>query len=76
MSLVETLELLVKERHYVAEGEEYLVDQRKIVDRLERRGKDPLDAILFLEDLEEVQEEYVAHRDRLERQVMRLVKPE
>jgi len=48
MSLVETLELLVKERHYVAEGEEYLVDQRKIVDRLERRGKDPLDAILFL----------------------------
>ena len=76
MSLVETLELMVKERHYVAEGEEYLVDQRKIVDRLERRGKDPLDAILFLEDLEEVQEEYVAHRDRLERQVMRLVRPE
>ncbi len=76
MSLVETLELLVKERHYVAEGEEYLVDQRKIVDRLERRGKDPLGAILFLEDLEEVQEEYVAHRDRLERQVMRLVRPE
>ena len=65
MSLVETLELLVKARQYVAEGEEYLVDQRKIVDRLERRGKDPLDAILFLEDLEEVQEEYVAHRDRL-----------
>jgi len=76
MSLVETLELLVKARQYVAEGEEYLVDQRKIVDRLERRGKDPLDAILFLEDLEEVQEEYVAHRDRLERQVMKLVKPE
>ena len=76
MSLVETLELLVKARQYVAEGEEYLVDQRKIVDRLERRGKDPLDAILFLEDLEEVQQEYVAHRDRLERQVMRLVKPE
>jgi len=76
MSLVETLELLVKARQYVAEGDEYLVDQRKIVDRLERRGKDPLDAILFLEDLEEVQEEYVAHRDRLERQVMKLVKPE
>ena len=50
MSLVETLELLVKAREYVAEGEECLVDQRKIVDRLERRGKDPLDAILFLED--------------------------
>ena len=76
MSLVETLELLVKARQYVAEGEEYLVDQRKIVDRLERRGRDRLHAILFLEDLEEVQQEYVAHRDRLERQVMRLVKPE
>ena len=76
MSLVETLELLDKAREYVAEGEEYLVDQRKIVDRLERRGHDPLDAILFLEDLEEIQEEYVAHRDRLERQVMRLVRPE
>ena len=76
MSLVETLELLVKAREYVAEGEECLVDQRNIVDRLERRGQDPLDAILFLENLEDVQEEYVAHRDRLERQVMKLVRPE
>ena len=75
MSLVETLELLVKAREYVAEGEECLVDQRNIVDRSERRGQDPL-AILFLETLEVVQEEYVAHRDRLERQVMRLVRPE
>ena len=76
MSLVETLELLVKAREYVAEGEECLADQRKVVDRLERRGQDPLDAILFLENLEDVQGEYVAHRDRLERQVMRLVRPE
>jgi hypothetical protein len=76
MSLVETLELLVKAREYVAEGEECLVDQRNIVDRLERRGQDPLDAILFLENLEDVQEEYVTHRDRLERQVMKLVRPE
>jgi FtsZ-binding cell division protein ZapB len=53
-----------------------LVDQREVVDRLERKGQDALDAILFLEDLEEIQEEYVAHRDRLERQVMRLVRPE
>ena len=43
---------------------------------LEQRGRDPLEAILFLEDLEEVQEAYVAHRDRLERQVMRLVRSE
>ena len=76
MSLVQTLELLDRAREYVDQGEESLVDQRKIVERLERRGQDPLDAILFLEDLEEVQEEYVAHRDRLERQVMRLVRPE
>ena len=76
MSLVETLELLVKARQYVAEGEEYVVDQRDVVDRLERKGQDALDAILLLEDLEEVQEEYVAHRDRLERQLMRLVRPE
>jgi hypothetical protein len=76
MSLADTLELLTKAREYVAEGQEYLVDQREVVDRLERWGKDPLDAILFLEDLEEIQEEYVAHRDRLERRVMRLVRPD
>jgi hypothetical protein len=75
MSLVETLELLVKARQYVAEGEEYLVDQRKIVDRLERRGKD-LSTPFSSSKIWKVQEEYVAHRDRLERQVMRLVKPE
>lgn len=76
MSLADTLELLAKAREYVAEGQEYLVDQRQVVDRLERWGKDPLDAILFLEDLEEIQEEYIAHRDRLERRVMRLVRPD
>ena len=56
MSLVETLELLAKAREYVAEGEECLVDQRNIVERFERRGQDPLDAILFLETLEDGQE--------------------
>jgi hypothetical protein len=56
MSLADTLELLAKAREYVAEGQEYLVDQSQVVDRLERWGKDPLDAILFLEDLEEIQE--------------------
>ena len=75
MSLVETLELLVKAREYVAQGEEYLVEQREIVDQLEHRGHDPLDAILFLEDLEDMQDVYVAHMDRLERKGMRLVRP-
>ena len=34
MSLAGTLELLVKARECVAEGEEYLVDQRKVETRL------------------------------------------
>jgi hypothetical protein len=76
MSLVQTLELLDKAREYVDQGEEYLVDQRKTIERLERRGQDPLDAILLLEDLEDMQDVYVAHRDRLERRVMSLVRPD
>jgi hypothetical protein len=73
MNLVETLELLFKAREYVAQGEECVVHQRKIVDPLELRGHDPLDAILFLEDFEEMKDVYVAHWDRLERRVMILV---
>jgi len=76
MCLVETLELLSDARRYVADGEKSLANQRKIIDRLDRQGRDNLDAILFLENLEDVQEEYVTHRDRLERQVMKLVRPE
>jgi hypothetical protein len=76
MSLVETLELLSKAREYVAQGQEELIEQREIVDQLERCGHDPLEAILFLEDLEDMQDVYVAHMDRLERQVMRLVRPD
>ena len=43
---------------------------------LERQGYDTLDALVFLEYLEEMQDEYVAHRDRLERQVLCLVRPD
>jgi hypothetical protein len=46
-----------------------MVRQRKIVDKLEQQGYDTLDAILLLEYLEEMQEQYVAHRNRLEQQV-------
>jgi hypothetical protein len=42
---------------------------------LERQGYDTLDAILFLEYLEEMQAQYVAHRNRLEQQVLELVRP-
>jgi len=76
MILVETLKLLSRARQYVEEGKQCVLSQREIVELLEQRGSDPLEAILFLEDLEEVQEAYVAHRDRLERQVMRLVRSE
>ena len=76
MKLVETLELLSKAREYVAQGQEELIEQREIVDQLERCGRDPLEAILFLEDLEDMQDVYAAHMDRLERQVMSLVRPD
>ena len=76
MILVETLKLLSRARQYVEEGKQCVLRQREIVELLEQRGREPLEAILFLEDLEEVQEAYVAHRDRLERQVMRLVRSE
>jgi len=38
--------------------------QRKMVDKLEQHGHDTIDAILFLEYLEDMQEQYVAHRNR------------
>jgi hypothetical protein len=75
MSLVETLNLLSRARQYVEQGEECVLRQRAIVELLELRGRDPLDAILFLETLEEMQDAYVAHMDNLERKVLTLVKP-
>ena len=64
MSLVETLNLLSRARQYVEQGEECVLRQRAIVELLELRGRDPLDAILFLETLEEMQDAYVAHMGR------------
>jgi hypothetical protein len=76
MRLVETLELLSKARQYVEQGAQCVLYQREIVDGLERQGCDPLEAILFLETLEEMQDAYVAHLDTLERKVMAIVRPE
>jgi hypothetical protein len=76
MSLVKTLNLLSRARQYVEQGEECLLRQRAIVELLELRGHDPLDAILFLEILEEMQDAYAAHMDSLERKVLTLVRPE
>jgi hypothetical protein len=75
MTLVIALSELSKARRIVVDGEECMLRQREIVDRLERQGYDTLDAILFLEYLEEMQAQYVAHRNRLEQQVLELVRP-
>ena len=74
--LVVTLDQLREARRFVTDGEQCMVAQRKIVEWLEHKGYDTLDAILFLEYLEEMQDEYVDHRDRLEHQVLFLVRPE
>ena len=76
MSLVETLDLLSKARQYVEQGEQCVLHRHEIIGRLERRGRDSLEAILLLETLEDMQDAYVAHRDSLERIVLTLVKPE
>ena len=70
------LELLFAARQYVAEGETRVIRQRKVVDRLNQGGRDPLEAILFLEHLEEMQEKFLAHQDRLEKLVVRIVGPD
>jgi hypothetical protein len=74
MNLVVALDELHKARQFVADGEKCMLVQRKVVDRLERQGHDSLGAILFLEYLEEMQDQYVAHLDRLNQQVMGILK--
>ena len=76
MELVETLELLSRARRYVSEGQRCISRQRKIVDALEERGHDFIEAIIFLEQLEDMQSQYIDYCDRLERKVLLLVVPE
>ncbi len=76
MNLVIALDELHKARRIVADGEKCLVEQRKVVDRLESDGCDTLEAIQFLEYLEEMQDQYRALRDRLEQRVLGMVRPE
>ena len=75
MSLVRTLRYLSTARKFVADGERELAYQREAVRRIEQKGKDPLQTILILEEIEEMQQVYVDHRDRLEQQVLNLVRP-
>jgi len=76
VTLIVVLSELSKARRFVADGKKCMVRQRRIIDKLEQQGYDTLDAILFLEYLEGVQEQYVAHRNRLEQQVLVLVRPD
>jgi hypothetical protein len=75
MLLTETLGLLSSAREIVAEGEKYLFEQMAIIEGLESEGSDTTDAIDYLETLEGMQAEYVSHMERLERQVLLLVRP-
>jgi hypothetical protein len=75
MSLVKTLEYLSAARQFVADGERELASQRKAVRRIEQKGEDPRQAILILGEIEEMQQVYVDHRDRLEQQVIDLIRP-
>jgi hypothetical protein len=76
MLLTETLGLLSTAREIVTEGEKYMFEQIAIVDGLEREGYDTTDAIDYLETLEAMQANYVSHMEKLERQVLLLVRPE
>ena len=54
MDLALALDELQKARRYVNDGRDCLARQRKVVEWLEGRGHDALDAILFLEFLEDL----------------------
>ena len=76
MNLVVALSELGKARRFVRDGRKCMIRQRRIVEHLERRGHDAFEAIQFLECLEEMQQGYIAHRNRLEQHVLVLVRPE
>jgi hypothetical protein len=75
MSLVKTLKYLSAARQFVADGERELSSQREAIRLIEQKGEDPLQAILILGEIEEMQQVYVDHRDRLEQQVLELIRP-
>jgi hypothetical protein len=56
--------LALAERH-VAEGEQHLARQRKLVAELQRDGHDTALAIELLHEFERTQASHIAERDRL-----------
>jgi hypothetical protein len=75
MSLVTTLKHLEEARKIVDDGERDLVAQRRLVEKLEQKGRDDFKESILLEHLEKMQERYVAHRDRLEKRLMDTLRP-
>ena len=75
MELTTALSELATARQYVADGAKSVLTQRRLVERLERQGRDSLEAGLLLDCLEEMQEQYLSHRDRLEKQVLKILVP-
>jgi hypothetical protein len=68
--------MLPDARRFVSEGARLVRQQRAVVVALDRGGYDILDAVEHLELLEGMQAEYIDHLERLERQIMVLVRPE
>jgi hypothetical protein len=75
VNLVIALHQLQKARRIVADGHRCVLEQQRLVDRLEAKNQNSFGAILLLEYLEEMQEQYESHRDRLERHVLGMVTP-
>jgi len=75
MNLLMALNQLQSARRFAMDGHRCLVRQRQLVARLEREGRDATEAIRCLLCLEEMQARYETLRDRLEQQVVALVKP-
>jgi hypothetical protein len=76
MRLDEALERLHTARRFVAQGEKDLRYQRKLVHRLEQRGCNSLGALELLERIEDAQDEFLAHEERVSHQVMRILRIE
>jgi len=74
--LTQVLGMLPEARRFVVEGAQLVREQCAVVVALERGGHDILDAVEHLELLEGMQAEYIDHLQRLERQVVVLVRPE
>jgi hypothetical protein len=76
MRLAEALERLCVARRFVAQDEKDLRYQLKLVDRLEQRGRNSLSALELLERIQDMQDEYLAHEERVSHQVMRILRAE